>query len=555
MTNKDILKILRQMAALMELHAENEFKTKAFYAALQVLERAEGPICAMQQPQLMDLGLKKGMAEKVAQLCASGTLPEREELLERTPEGLLQVMEVKGLGPKKVAALWRELGITSVDALEVACRSGQVASLKGFGAKTSENILTQLAFVRSQGGKLRFAEAEPHALQLRDYLMGQGLGPCELAGQLRRCCEVIEVLQLCVATADRQAFWQAMQQYEHVTYQPEQSGPFTWRGEGILPVEIYVCSPERFVSNLFLHTATGAHLGLKGKDGRSLYQIARHADFEREQAIYEAAGMPYFIPELREGLYEMELMAQPESLADIVQEQDLCGILHVHTVYSDGQHTLEEMAQGARDLGMQYLGITDHSQAAFYANGLTPERIAKQQAEIDALNERMAPFRILKGIECDILPDGSLDYTEEVLRTFDFVIASVHSNLQMDQQKATERLLKAIANPYTSMLGHPTGRLLLKREGYPIDHRAVIDACAQHGVSIEINANPLRLDLDWRWVRYAISKGVRISINPDAHSLQGYADTRYGCLVARKAALPKAMTVNATPLGQLSFRK
>jgi DNA polymerase (family 10) len=272
-----------------------------------------------------------------------------------------------------------------------------------------------------------------------------------------------------------------------------------------------------------------------------------------EEEIYELASLPFIEPELREGNGEFKL-AESKSLPKLIQYSDLKGSLHNHSTWSDGIHTLEEMALFCKnDLKLEYFGICDHSKSAFYANGLTETRIAAQQREIDGLNEKLSPFRIFKGIESDILYDGSLDYSNEVLASFDFVVASIHSILNMNEEKATERLIKAIENPFTTILGHPTGRLLLSRSGYPIDHKKVIDACAENQVIIEINANPLRLDLDWRWHQYAISKGVLLSINPDAHRKEGFNDMKYGTLVARKGGLSKENCLNAMNLDQISI--
>jgi DNA polymerase (family 10) len=261
-------------------------------------------------------------------------------------------------------------------------------------------------------------------------------------------------------------------------------------------------------------------------------------------------GLPLIPEELREGLVEFDLVKSGK-IEQLVTDKDLKGILHNHSTYSDGKHTLRQMAEHCRDLGYAYLGISDHSRTAFYAGGLEIERVQQQHLEIDLLNQELAPFRIFKGIESDILIDGSLDYPEEVLATFDFVVASIHSSLNMDVKKATQRLLKAIENPYTTILGHPTGRLLLRRGGYPIDHKVIIQACADHGVVIEINANPWRLDLDWRWVQEAMEKGVKLSINPDAHEMEGYADMRYGVIAGRKGGLTKDMTFNAFSLAEM----
>jgi DNA polymerase (family 10) len=263
-----------------------------------------------------------------------------------------------------------------------------------------------------------------------------------------------------------------------------------------------------------------------------------------ESAFFEKAGLPWIPEELREGYIEFDL-AKAGKIPQLLEDKDLKGILHNHSTYSDGKHTLRQMAEYCKELGYEYLGISDHSRTAFYAGGLEIEKVQKQHQEIDQLNKELAPFRIFKGIESDILTDGSLDYPEEVLASFDFIVSSIHSNLGMDRKKATARLINAIMNPYTTILGHPTGRLLLRREGYPIDHKAVIDACALHNVVIEINANPWRLDLDWRWVNYAVDKGVKLSINPDAHEMGGYADMKYGVIAGRKGGLTKDMTFNA----------
>ena len=259
-----------------------------------------------------------------------------------------------------------------------------------------------------------------------------------------------------------------------------------------------------------------------------------------EEAVFEKAALPYLAPELRDDNRWLEAATPPK----LVTEKDVKSVMHLHTTYSDGLHSLRDMALYSKELGYEYMGLTDHSKSAFYANGLKPERVLAQMEEVDELNKELAPFKIFKGIESDILYDGSLDYEEDILKKFDFIIASVHSVLKMDKEKATTRLIRAIENPYTTILGHPTGRLLLSREGYPIDHKKVIDACAANKVILELNANPVRLDLDWTWIPYALEKGVKISINPDAHSKEGIHDIRYGVLAARKGGLTAEMCFN-----------
>ncbi|MFT4740075.1 MAG: DNA polymerase (family 10), partial [Marivirga sp.] len=315
-------------------------------------------------------------------------------------------------------------------------------------------------------------------------------------------------------------------------------------------VDVLFCKEEDFVNELYRTSASPRHLSHILGSGESIYTELKKRRFASEEAFYKEIGLPFIPVELREGLWEFDLAAQG-NVPKLVVVDDLKGILHNHSTYSDGAHTLEQMATYCKSLGYQYLGISDHSKTAVYANGLSENRVKEQHQEIDLLNQQLAPFRILKGIESDILNDGSLDYSDEILETFDFVVASIHAQLNMDEQTATERLIKAIANPYTTMLGHPTGRLLLKRKGYPINHKAVIDACAEYGVIIEINAHPWRLDLDWRHVKYALDKGVKIAVNPDAHEEKGYHDMYYGVCVGRKAALSAEDTFNALSLDEV----
>jgi len=312
-----------------------------------------------------------------------------------------------------------------------------------------------------------------------------------------------------------------------------------------LKIQVHVYSKTDFALNLFMLTGNEAHVS-------AVLSLAGEGPFTDENEIYAKAGLAFVTPELREGLNEIEL-AKSNQLPKLIVYEDLKGSLHNHSTWSDGVHTLEQMAVHCKDtLKLEYLGMCDHSKSAFYANGLNEQRIYAQHQEIDALNIKLAPFKIFKGIESDILNDGSLDYSEDILKTFDFVVASVHSNLRMDEQKATARLIKAIENPYTTILGHPTGRLLLSRKGYPIDYTKVIDACAANKVVIEINANPLRLDLDWRYHRYALEKGVLLSVNPDAHRMEGFRDMHYGVYIGRKGGLEAEQCLNAFTLAEIT---
>jgi DNA polymerase (family 10) len=534
----------------MELYEENPFKIKTYTNAVFALEKLNIELSSLSTAQIIQLeGIGKSIADKITALNQQGTFEELENLLSKTPPGVVEMLRIKGIGPKKIRTLWKELGLESTDALLEACENNQVAKLKGFGEKTQENIKQALLFSQAAVGKLHYASAEPIAYDLLAQFQAKGL-QASLSGQMARKLDIIDQLQYVIASDSPAQVHVLLDTWKELEKNIKTSAPFVWRGKleaSGLPVEVHVVSPRHFINRVFMYSATPAHLAYASEAGKSLLQTISSQLFDSEEAIYQAVQLPYIVPELREGLHEFNL-AKQNKLASLIELKDLKGILHNHSTYSDGKHTLEEMAHYCKALGYEYLGISDHSKSAFYANGLYEDKVRKQHAEIDQLNQQLAPFRIFKGIESDILHDGSLDYEPDVLASFDFIVASIHSGLKMDETKATQRLISAIENPFTTILGHPTGRLLLRREGYPINHRKVIDACAANGVVIEINANPWRLDMDWHWLPYAMEKGVMISINPDAHEKDGFHDMIYGVHVARKGGLTKEIMFNALSL-------
>ncbi len=540
----------------MELHDENPFKIRSYTNAIYGLERVEEPLASLSTSELENLdGVGKSTAAKIAEMLDTGTFAELKRLLDITPEGVIKMMDIKGVGPKKIRTLWKELGVESPEALIEACDAGKVAALRGFGEKTQASIKEALALAATYEGKLLYAQAEPLANALQQALQKAGLpGQICATGDVRRKMEIVEKMQFVIGSDSLAKVMDLLNDLPLLEKDEKRSGPFAWRGKLIetgIEVEFLVYPAAKFWSQVFINTGALSHLTAQAASQEcNLLQIARSESFNTEEAIYKKAGFAYIEPELREGTFELEA-ARTGKLPLLLEMKDLKGTLHNHSTYSDGRNTLREMALHCKALGYEYLGISDHSQTAYYAGGLKADDIRRQHEEIDQLNKELAPFKIFKGIESDILQDGSLDYPDDILASFDFIVASIHGNLKMEEAVATRRLIKAIENPYTTFLGHPTGRLLLKREGYPIDHKAVIDACARHGVIIEINANPLRLDIDWRWVHYALEQGVTISINPDAHVTSGYNDMYWGVCVGRKGGLSKEQTFNALPLAEV----
>lgn len=549
MDHKTILKKLKLCIQLMELHDENSFKIRSYQSALNSLERGDADIMELSDEELGKIpGIGKSILEAIQSLKSSESFPLLDDLIDKTPQGILEVLQIKGLGPKKVKTLWEELGITSTHELMEACQSGKVAKIKGFGEKTQETIIQNLEFKASNAGKWLYADIEEYMNELTEKLKDEFSDITIVpVGDFARKMEIISQAEWLIGTKDIPKIQHKLSKIKDFEIDKSLSGPFTLRGkikDWDLQFTIYLTSPEEFPIKFYALSASAQHLQSKLDSKTTIAEALRVNGFKNDQEFFSKHHLQYIPVEMREGYGEVEL-AKEHKIPTLLEESDLKGILHNHSTYSDGKNSLRQMAEQCKALGYEYLGISDHSRTASYAGGLEIEKVIKQQEEIDQLNQELAPFKIFKGIESDILGDGSLDYPEDILQTFDFVVSSVHSILNMDIKRATQRLLTAIENPYTTILGHPTGRLLLRREGYPIDHKTIIDACAKHQVVIEINANPWRLDLDWRWVRYAMDQGVMLSINPDAHEVAGYGDMKYGVLVGRKGGLTKEMTLNA----------
>ncbi|MCW8311410.1 DNA polymerase/3'-5' exonuclease PolX [Sphingobacterium sp. InxBP1] len=536
MDNKAISKIFKLCSQLMELQNENPFRTKAMASASFKLDKLPVRIVEASLEELSAYpGIGKSTAEKAKEVAATGTFKELQDLLQQTPAGVVDMLQIKGLGPKKIQIIWKNLGIESVGELLYACNENRLIEEKGFGLKTQEEIKKSIEFSISNQGWFLYAKVLSQANiffnMLKTHFPSSLLS---FTGDFRRKCEVLSTVDVLISenieTVEKfLSSYTLVEKTENSLEVTDELG-FTFK--------VFSSNINDFYRDLILSTGSTAHL-------EQLFQILPDLpSLSSEEAIYRNLGLDYIEPELREGLDETR-QAQDHTLPQLIQFKDLKGTLHNHSTYSDGVHSLEQMALYCKNqLGLEYLGICDHSRTAVYANGLSIERLQQQWDEIALLNQQLAPFKIFRGIESDILSDGSLDYPDEILAKFDFVVASVHSNLKMDKEKATARLIKAIENPYTTILGHPTGRLLLSRSGYPLDYEKIIDACAANKVVIEINANPLRLDLDWRWHRYAVEKGVILSINPDAHRTEGLLDMQYGILVAQKGGLEAKNCLN-----------
>ncbi len=534
MTNKEIAGVFKNLAAIMELHNESAFKTRSYNTAYVNLRRLDRPLAEMDENEIGQIsGVGKAIKDKITELLTTGTLSTYQKYAEITPPGIIDMLSIKGLGPKKIKTIWEDMEIETVGELLYACNENRLSQYKGFGLKTQEDIKQKIEYYFQSQDKFRYGSVIAVAEQLLEDLRYIYTGTkVELTGAIRRKCNTLDKIEILIGDSEL-----AEEIYEEGLLEiiSEEEGVVEAKNENGLLVLLYLVDEADFVSSWFYTSASESF--------REQVGDLPMGNFEDEAALFKKIGLPYFVPEMREGeLYGTKLKGE------LIEEKDIQGVIHSHTTYSDGIHTLKQMAEAAKEKGYTYIGITDHSQTAFYANGLKPDRLLEQMEEIDQLNQSLEGITILKGIESDILNDGRLDYEQDVLDQLDFLVASVHSNLKMDEEKATTRIVKAVEHPSTSILGHPTGRLLLSRRAYPLDHKKVIDACAANKVCIELNANPHRLDIDWRWIPYCMEKGVRISINPDAHSINGIDDITFGVASARKGGLTTEACLNARPL-------
>lgn len=556
MTNERIALAMDEIATLLALQGENDFKCRAYQMAARSINEYPGEVASLVAAgRLASLrGVGEALREKIITLVKTGELPYLTELRSQVPPGLLDMLRLPGLGTKKVRLLHTSLSISTLLELKTACLAGKVASIKGFGARMQERILSGITFLETLGQQVRIDVAEVPGLLWVEWVRTlPDVFAVELAGSLRRRAETIDEITLVAACTEADAVLDACTQHASVQEVVERGGSsislriqIEIEGQTIgLPLTVIVASREQFPAVLAYHTGNAGHVEELGERASNQGLTFNEAGltgpgttggWSSEEDIYDALELTWIPPELREHAGEFDA-SDERTIPELIKVTDLRGVFHNHTTASDGTASLADMARAAQVLGFQYLGIADHSQSLTIANGLSPDRVRHQWAAIDALNQQLEGFRIFKGTEVDILQDGSLDFPNELLAGFDYVVASVHTHFAMSREEMTARVCKAIAHPAVTMLGHPTGRLLLRRESFKIDLDRVLATAREHNTMIEINAQPSRLDLDWIHVRKARDLGIPIVINPDAHSMPELNLTRFGVDVARRGWL------------------
>jgi DNA polymerase (family X) len=547
MNNAAIADNFSLLSKLMDIHGENSFRSKTYSIAAFNIEKLPMQLQDTPREKLAGIkGIGESIGSKVVEMLETGSLLVLSEYISKTPAGVIEMLNIKGLGPKKIHTIWKDMGIESIGELQYACNENRLTLFKGFGEKTQTNVLESIEFYFQSQGHFLYAQLDEIFPQVDSYLKKIfSAEKVQVTGRYRRQELTIDELEFVVLLKNEEV------KPKFITAQPpellqETESGLLFKLRNGLKLRLYT-GGSNMAFELFKTT------------GAEVFNQAFFAEFPdvkfegnettEDKVVFKNAGIPYILPCLRESTEIIE-KARNNELPALIKADDIRSIIHSHSNWSDGTNTLEEMAHECIKRGYEYLVISDHSQSAGYANGLKEDRIKAQHLQIDELNKIFYPFKIFKSIESDILNDGSLDYPDSVLQTFDLVIASVHSNLKMTEEKAMNRLLKAIENPYTSILGHMTGRLLLSRNGYPVDHKKIIEACADNNVAIEINAHPRRLDMDWRWIEYALEKGVLLSINPDAHFLEGFDDIKYGVLAAQKGGLTKEKNLSSFSLSE-----
>ncbi len=541
MTNNDIADQFSLLAKLMDIHGENSFKSKSYAIAAYHIEKLQEQISEIAHDKIATLpSIGASTSKKIIELLATGKLTQLDEILADTPPGVIDMLKIKGIGPKKINSIWKEMEIESIGELLYACKENRLKLYKGFGEKTQLTVIESIEFYLRNKGSFLYAQMQYGADQFIIYLQKIFVGKqIFITGEYARQLEIITVLEYLIeehlATIEEKIGKQ-----QGLIFVEKDNSSLTY--QTVIGVKVKLHAAPQAIIEKFIETSSSVNFFDRLKKN---YFIDESVTTEND--FFAKRNLPFIPAYLRE---DENVLTEKIALEEIIQLTDIKGLIHSHSNWSDGNNTIEQMAIAAAKKGLEYLVMSDHSKSAFYAQGLNEEKIKAQHQYINELNLKLAPFKIFKSIESDILNDGNLDYSDSILSTFDLVIASVHSNLKMTKEKAMARVLKAIENPYTTILGHPTGRLLLSRAGYPLDFKKIIDACRANNVVIELNANPSRLDIDWREIKYALEKNVLISINPDSHSIEGIDDIKYGVLGAQKALLGKKQNLSSFSLDE-----
>lgn len=571
MKKSDVIEVLEEIAVLLELKGENPFKSRAYSQGARTLEvMSEDLEELVRSNRLGEIkGIGEALQKKITELVTTGKLLYYEELRASIPQGLLEMLEIQGLGPKRIRQLNEKLKIESIADLEKACREDRVAELAGFGAKSQQKLLEGIDLLKSFQNQHRYGDVIERAEEIQDALRQHpDVIRVSIAGSLRRSKEVIKDMDLLASSshpAEVMNYFVSLEGVEKITNHGETKSSVIL--EGGLQCDLRVVPDAQFASALHHFTGSKEHnvsmrqraisqgkklsewglFSITEKEGQ---EIETRLSVRTEEELFDQLGLQYIPPELREAMGEIEI-AEENKIPRLLEWTELRGCFHNHTTASDGKNTLEEMAEAARDLGMEFLGIADHSKSSFQANGLSEERLLQQIDEIQSLNRKWKDFKILSGVECDILKDGSLDYEDSLLEKLDYVVASVHSSFTQPEEEMTRRIIRAMENPHVTMIAHLTGRLLLQRDAYSVNIAKVLEAAAETGTWIELNANPRRLDIDWRWLKKARDLGVLCVINPDAHRVEQFGYLKIGAQIARKGWLRKNDVVNTFSLTQI----
>jgi DNA polymerase (family X) len=538
-SNRQIRKLFTLYAELLLLHERNEKLAKLLSGAAYRIRNLPNEVTEMSKADRSNL-FRPEIMVILDELKRTGAIEVLDELIQLTPAGLFEMMRIKGLGGKKLAVLWKLGHIDTIDGLLEACKKHLITGLPGFGKRTQDNIIASIESYRDHLDRFHFASVADTAAELvRALSKVFKKNQISLCGEIRRQSTTVENIEIITDVPAKDFGEKSLRKF--LMIQSSKNSESIGHTLDEIPVRIYHVK-DQFALNLFKRTGSDSHVK------KVISKTSEQIKYRSEKEIYKKAGLPFIVPEMREDPAEWDF---PNHADDLITTEDIRGVVHNHTRWSDGVDSLSDFVTACKKRKYEYVVISDHSKNAFYAGGLKEEKVLRQMKEIDDLNKKMTPFRIFKSIECDILVSGELDYANDFLRLFDLVIVSIHQLLRMDEERATKRLIKAIENPYTTILGHMTGRQLLIRPGYAVNFKKVIDACAANNVIIEVNANPYRLDMDWSHIPYAISKEVWISINPDAHSIFEIDNIRWGVSAARKGGLTRAMTWNAMPLKEV----